>query len=307
MDRRRFLKRAAIGTGLGLTGFFPYKALASNPELTYITILHTNDLHSRIEAFPPGSGENSGRGGFARRSSMVNQIRSENEHVLLLDAGDILQGTPYFNMFGGEIEFKLMTKMGYDAATIGNHEFDAGIDGLLKQWPHIGFPFVISNYDFSDTALAGKTKEHLIIKKGSVKIGILGLGIELEGLVPPALYGNTRYLDPLPIANEVAGRLKQDEGCDFVICLSHLGFKYETDKVSDVVVARNSSDIDLIIGGHTHTVLHEPAIEKNAKNESVLINQVGRNGTMLGRIDLLFEKNRPGQCIHCENLVVGNS
>lgn len=304
MKRRKFLERTGVGVGLGLLGGFPLDATAAGPELTRLTILHTNDVHSRIEPFPPGSGDNSGKGGYARRSSMVNHYRSKSEHMLLLDAGDILQGTPYFNLFGGELEFKLMSKMGYDASTIGNHEFDAGIDGLVKQWPHIQFPFVNSNYDFSDTALAGKIKESIIIEKGPLKIGIFGLGIELVGLVPEKFYGDTKYLDPLPIADEVSGRLKRDEKCDYVICLSHLGYEYSTDKVSDVVVARNSENIDLIIGGHTHTYMEEAVVERNKKGRPVLINQVGRSGTMLGKIELIFEENRKGKCETCTNLWV---
>ncbi len=304
MKRRNFLKRAGLGAGMGLLGAIPVRAFSENPLLTRLTILHTNDVHSRIEPFPPNSGENSGRGGFARRASMVNKYRERSDHLLLLDAGDILQGTPYFNLFGGELEFKLMSKMGYDAATIGNHEFDAGIEGLVKQWPHIEFPFVSSNYDFSETDLAGKVKEYIVLEKGPLKIGILGLGIELYGLVPEVFYGRTRYLDPVTVANEVAGRLKSDLKCDYVICLSHLGFEYESNKVSDVVVARNSEDIDLIIGGHTHLFMESAVVEKNRKNQPVLINQVGRSGTMLGKIELLFEENRKGKCVNCSNVWV---
>lgn len=304
MKRRKFLKKSAIGLGLGYVGAFPIESLTENQQLTTITILHTNDVHSRIDPFPADAGENAGRGGFARRSSIINQIRSESEHLLLLDAGDILQGTPYFNMFGGELEFKLMSRMGYDAATIGNHEFDAGIDGLLKQWPHINFPFVSSNYDFSDTALSGKVKKYLVLEKGRVKVGILGLGIELRGLVPESLFGNTRYLDPLPIANQMATFLKEEKKCDYIICLSHLGLEYQTDKVSDTIIAKNSKNIDLIIGGHTHVFMESAIFEKNLAGQPVMINQVGRNGTMMGRIDLLFEKNRRGKCVHCENFWV---
>lgn len=304
MKRRNFIKKSALGLGLGLTGGFSLKSFAADRQLTNITILHTNDVHSRIDPFPSDAGENAGRGGFARRSSIVSKIRSEVEHLLLLDAGDILQGTPYFNMFGGELEFKLMSAMGYDAATIGNHEFDAGIDGLVKQWPHINFPFVSSNYDFSDTDLAGKVRKYLVLEKGPIKVGILGLGIELRGLVPKTLFGNTRYLDPLAVANEMAALLKNEEKCDYIICLSHLGLEYETNKVSDMIIAKNTENIDLIIGGHTHVFMESAIFENNLSGKPVMINQVGRNGIMMGRIDLLFEENRRGRCVHCENFWV---
>lgn len=273
--------------------------------MSRLTILHTNDVHSRIDPFPEGSGANAGKGGFARRASMIEEIREQAEHLLLLDAGDILQGTPYFNLYGGELEFKLMSQMGYDAATIGNHEFDGGLDGLARQWPHIQFPFVSSNYDFSDTVLDGKISKQLVFQKGPIKIGVLGLGIELFGLVPEKLYGNTRYLDPVSTADETAKRLKHEEKCDYIICLSHLGYQYENDKVSDVVIARSTKNIDLIIGGHTHTFMDSAVMEQNLEGKPVIINQVGRSGTMLGKIDLLFESNRKNKCINCENISIG--
>lgn len=289
MERRDFLRLTGLATGSLALTTLPFEALAGN-GYEKLTILHTNDQHSRIEPFE--SGRNAGLGGMARRAALINQIRREEKHVLLLDAGDIFQGTPYFNFFGGELEMKLMSEMGYDAATIGNHDFDAGIDGLEKQLKHTNFPLVISNYDFRDTVMNGKTKDHLIIKKGKLKIGIFGLGIELDGLVPDSLYKNTQYLDPLPIALETAGRLKHDEKCDFVILLSHLGYKYRHSKISDLALAEQSKDIDLIIGGHTHTFLDEPTAVKNAEGKRMLVNQVGWAGINLGRIDVYFSKDK---------------
>ena len=192
---------------------------------------------------PWDGGRNQGLGGASRRARLIEQIRAEEEQVLLLDAGDIFQGTPYFNYFEGELEFKLMSAMGYDAATIGNHDFDAGIEKLEEQLPHADFPFLISNYDFSDTVMNGKTQGYKIFHKGPLKIGVFGLGIELEGLVPKNLYGNTQYQDPIKVAKEYAGKLKQDKKCDYVICLSHLGHRYSGDKVSDIDIAAASSDI----------------------------------------------------------------
>jgi len=303
MKRRTFVQQIGIGTALVGAGMPVNLWGAPKAETVQLTILHTNDVHSRIEPFD--SGRNAGRGGAARRAAMIKQIRQEEEHVLLLDAGDIFQGTPYFNFFAGELEFKLMSEMQYDAATIGNHDFDAGIDGLVKQLPHANFPFLIGNYDFSDTVMAGKTQAYKIFQKGPLKIGVFGLGIELSGLVPKVLYQNTRYQNPVTIANEIATLLKEDEHCDYVICLSHLGYRYRDRKVSDVVLAENSRGVDMIIGGHTHTFMNEPLVVRNRYDEPVVINQAGWGGILLGRLDVLFERNRKGKCIGCQNITVG--
>jgi len=303
MNRRHFIRTAGISTALIGTGAFPLSAM-DKAELTKVTILHTNDVHSRIEPFPIDGSRAAGMGGAARRAALIDKIRAEEEHVLLLDAGDIFQGTPYFNFFCGELEFKLMSAMQYDAATIGNHDFDAGIDGLYKQLPNASFPFVISNYDFSETTLHSNMHTYRIFQKGDIKIGLLGVGIELEGLVPEELYKETRYLDPIAKANEYATILKQDERCDYVICLSHLGYQYRDSKVSDVVLAQQTEDIDLIIGGHTHTFLDAPVTEKNRKGQPVVITQVGWGGMILGRLDVLFERNRKRHCLNCSNILV---
>ena len=254
-------------------------------------VLHTNDMHSHIDPFPENDPKNPGKGGMSRRAAYIEKTRKENDHVLLLDAGDVFQGTPYFNLYGGELEFKLMSQMKYDAATMGNHDFDNGLEGFLKMLPHAGFPFICSNYDFSQTILKDKTIPHKIIEKGGLKIGVFGLGIELKGLVSDKNFGNTIYHDPVKVANETASRLKNENDCDLVICLSHLGYKYENDKISDLKLAAQTKNIDLIIGGHTHTFLKEATIVNNIENKSVLINQAGWAGLQVGRIELIFEKN----------------
>ena len=303
-SRRRFFKTfgsAALLTGIGA---LPLEALAKEPEFMTLTILHTNDVHSRIEPFE--SGRNKGYGGVSRRAALIKKIRSEQEHVLLLDAGDIFQGTPYFNFFGGELEFKLMEKLKYDAATIGNHDFDGGIDGLYKQLPNITFPLINANYDFSDTIMHDSVKPYQIFQKGDIKIGILGVGIELEGLVPKSLYKNTIYQDPIESANYYAKVLKHEEKCDYVICLSHIGYYFRNDptKINDKMLAAESEDIDLIIGGHTHTFMREPDLIKNKNNEPVMVHQVGWAGIVLGRIDVVFEKNKKKKCSTCKNQLV---
>ncbi len=291
-NRRAFIKKCALG--LSAVGFSPLLTACDN-ESVKITILHTNDVHSRIDPFPSSHSRWPGQGGFARRAWLVDQIRSEQEHVLLLDCGDIFQGTPYFNIYKGRLEIELMNKMAYDAATLGNHEFDNGIEALAEQFKHANFPFVCSNYDLSQTVLHNQTLPYKIIEKGSVKIGIIGLGIELNGLVNPQYFKEAKVLDPIKMANQTADLLKQDKACDMVIALSHLGYKYKNDRVSDVEVARNSSEIDMILGGHTHTFLDKPDVIKNKEGKNVIVNQVGWAGVYLGRIDIELSKNYQGE------------
>ncbi len=303
MNRRNFIRTVGTTTVLAGAGVVPMNAFV-RPEVTKLTILHTNDMHSRIEPFPMDGGRAQGLGGVARRAALINQIRQEEEHVLLLDCGDIFQGTPYFNFFGGELEFKLMSEMKYDAATIGNHDFDAGIEGLYKQLPHANFPLLIANYDFSDTIMHQQTKPYQIFEKGGIRIGVFGLGIELDGLVPSTLVGNTRYLDPIEQANSYGTILKEEEKCDYVICLSHLGYKYDTNEVSDVHLAQQTRHVDLILGGHTHTFMDEPDIQPNLDEKPVLIHQAGWAGIILGRIDIHFEYNFKHKCVQCKNLLI---
>jgi 5'-nucleotidase len=286
MNRRQFLKTSALGVG-GLT-------LASLPAIAadqiQITILHTNDMHSRIDPFPNDGRTNAGLGGMARRAALIRQIRQQQANLLLLDAGDIFQGTPYFNFFGGELEFRLMTQMGYDAATFGNHDFDNGLEGLQRQLPHAGFTFLSANYDFSSTILKDRLPPYRVFEKQGLKIGVFGLGIELAGLVDARNYGNTVYQDPLQRAAEVVRQLREQEQCQLVICLSHLGYKYENSKIDDRKLARQVSGIDLILGGHTHTFMAEPEKIVHASGHETLINQVGWAGINLGRVDYVFTR-----------------
>jgi 5'-nucleotidase len=292
MKRREFIHKTAAGSALMLGGLS--LSSFSDPVKKTLTILHTNDVHSHIDPFPADDPKNPDMGGAARRATIIEQIRSENTNVLLLDAGDIFQGTPYFNYYGGELEFRLMSMMQYDLATLGNHDFDNGIDGFYAQLRHANFDFVSANYDFKNTVLNGIVKPYKMFIKDGIKIGIFGLGIELQGLVDKNLYKETAYNNPVEVANDIVKTLKNTEKCDVVICLSHLGFMYPDDpkKVSDVVLARATRDIDLIIGGHTHTFLNKPYIEKNADGRPVMINQVGCYGINLGRIDFTFEDGR---------------
>jgi 5'-nucleotidase len=287
MNRREFLYKTAAGAALAGLGNLPVLAAGSTRHLT---ILHTNDVHSYIDPFPADHPKYPGKGGVARRAAMIESIRLENPNVLLLDAGDIFQGTPYFNYYGGELEFKLMSMMKYDLATMGNHDFDNGIDGFLAQLPNANFDFVSANYDFSKTALDGRVKPYKIFNKNGIKVGVFGLGVELEGLVNPKHFKDTKYLDPVEITQDMVRELK-GQRCDVIIALSHLGFKYPNDpaKISDVKLVEKTSGIDLIVGGHTHTFLDKPVTVKNAEGKDVLVNQTGCYGVNLGRVDFYFD------------------
>lgn len=288
MKRRNFIQKSTAATAFLTLGGLSLQSFAAK-NTKHITILHTNDVHSHIDPFPITDSRYPNMGGVARRATLVETIRKENPNTLLLDAGDIFQGTPYFNFYGGELEFKLMSMMKYDAATIGNHDFDNGIDGLFAQLPHAQFDFLSANYDFKNTVLNSHVKPYKIFVKDSIKIGVFGLGIELQGLVDPKMYKETLYLDPIEIAQDMSRILKEDEKCDLVICLSHLGYNYKTEKISDLKLASKTKNIDLIIGGHTHTFLPKPTVAKNSVGENVLVNQVGCYGLNLGIIDFYFD------------------
>mgnify|MGYP000222697768 FL=1 len=293
MKRRDFIqKTAASSVLLGLSGVS--LSSFSTIDTKKITILHTNDTHSHIDPFPADHPKNPNMGGAARRAAIIESIRKEEKNVLLLDAGDIFQGTPYFNYYGGELEFKLMSMMQYDVATMGNHDFDNGIDGFYAQLPNAKFDFVSANYDFKNTVLNDIVKPYKIIFKDGIKIGIFGLGVQLDGLVDKKLYKETVYNNPIEVAQDMTRILKEEKKCDLVICLSHLGFKYkdEPEKPSDILLAQKTKNIDLIIGGHTHTFLDKPVIEKNSEGKEVLINQVGCFGVNLGRIDFYLTNDK---------------
>ena len=292
MKRRDFIEKTAAGTamlglGLSLSSF-------KTTELKKITILHTNDVHSHIDPFPADHPRNANMGGVARRAALIENIRKENPNVLLLDAGDIFQGTPYFNYYGGELEFKLMSMMQYDLSTIGNHDFDNGIEGLYAQMPHAKFDFISANYDFKNTLMDGLIKPYKVFNKGGVKVGVFGIGIQLDGLVDKKMYQETVYNDPVETAQEMTRILKKELKCDLIICLSHLGYEYRNNPeiISDVKLAALTQDIDLIIGGHTHTFLDKPTVMKNAVDQEVLVNQVGCYGINLGRIDFYLDNKK---------------
>jgi len=305
--RRQFLQQATLAAGAIVASNNLFAAEGDANDVAKLTILHTNDVHSRLEPFPMDGSRNQGLGGVAARAALIEKIRAEQENVLLLDAGDIFQGTPYFNIYKGEPEIKAMAAMKYDAATMGNHDFDGGLENFATQLQYANFPLLICNYGFTNTPMEFKYEPYKIFKKGKLKIGVTGVGIEMKGLVPDNLYGNTQYLDPIENVNKVAASLKKDKGCDMVICLSHLGYTYKDDerKLGDLSFAKETENVDLIIGGHTHTFLDAPVSAKNKKGDDVIINQVGWAGIILGRLDFEFSRQKKRNLAKSHTVVIG--
>lgn len=249
-----------------------------------IVILHTNDTHSQVVPV-----ESNDMGGYARRSGVINKIRSEEPNVLLFDAGDFLQGTPYFNFYGGRVEVKAFQLMKYDAVTLGNHEFDNGMDSLAAVLKTVNLPVVNANYDFRNTPLNPFVKPYKIIIKEGVKIGVFGIGVNLAGLAFQKNFAGLILNNPIKSALETSDYLKNTEKCDLVVCLSHLGVSSPESLPTDYELIEASKYIDVVIGGHSHKILvNETA--KNRDGKPVIIAQMGKSGQNLGRIDLTFEK-----------------
>jgi 5'-nucleotidase len=306
-NRRDFLKKVGLGS-IGIIGLSSFGVSGLNEllkeDFVKLTVLHTNDMHSRVESFPQNHKKYPGQGGMVNVGKTIQEVRGEQGEILLLDAGDIFQGTPYFNEFGGELEFKIMSKLKYDCATMGNHDFDNGLEGFNKMLPHANFPFVTANYNFEDTLLKGKTKPYKIIYKKGLKIGVFGVGVELEGLVSKTNYGNTQYLDPIENANLYANILRNEEKCNLVVCLSHLGYEYKNTKICDKDLAKQTANIDLIIGGHTHTFLEKAETFINKNGKKVLVNQAGWSALSLGRVDFVFSR-KEGKLVDTEEAGLG--
>lgn len=252
-----------------------------------LVILHTNDTHSNIE--PATSGKNAGTGGFQRIANYFNMVRHDYSNVLVLDAGDYNQGTPYFTLFKGEAEIMLYNAMGYDAVCLGNHEFDNGQQQLADRLKKSHFPTLCANYDFSKSPLKDMVKPWIIINRGGIKIGIIGLLLDLKGYVSESGRAGIYYKNPISVANKIAKRLKEREGCDLIIVLSHLGYDGGTKaNPSDTELAKYSKNIDIIIGGHSHTFLEKPVLMKNRVGKGVIVNQTGTAGVYVGRLDITF-------------------
>ncbi len=290
-NRRSFIKRSLLFLGGTLT--LPYIEVFAKPlslenkKTRRICVLHTNDFHSHFEAFPSTHPTWPNQGGILQLGGLIQQIRSEEENVLLFDCGDVFQGTPYFNFFEGKPELQWMEKMGYHAGTLGNHDFDLGIDHLAKLKSTNSIPLVNCNYDFENTPLKNLVKKHIIIEKNGLKIGVTGASIHLQGLLTEDMYRGIVYHDPVITVQNEVNFLRIKEKCDLVFVLSHLGYEYQDDKIDDLKLAKKTYGIDAILGGHTHTFLEKPTEVQNSKGKTVIVNQAGWAGLQLGK--LVFE------------------
>ncbi|MDR1372521.1 MAG: metallophosphatase [Dysgonamonadaceae bacterium] len=270
--------------------FLFFIALPLAAQEKSLVILHLNDTHSRIEPIPENAHYNANEGGMARIFAYVSQIRKQTDNVLLFHCGDQVQGTPYFNFFDGDTEMAVANLLGYDAVCLGNHEFDNGLDFLAAMVQKATFPVVATNLDFTGTPMEGLTRNYLVLNKNGLKIGVIGLTIDFKELVSKANYKGIKYLDPIETANKTADFLKNKEKCDLVVVISHLGYYPKENKTGDTQLAEQSRNIDLILGGHTHTFMEEPVRMKNLDGKEVIINQAGANGVYVGRIDLTLTK-----------------
>ncbi|MEI6471514.1 MAG: metallophosphatase [Holophagaceae bacterium] len=295
MERRTFLASLAAASA---AGSLPLRAEAPSAG-GRITLLHTNDTHSRIEPFGPGNGAISGLGGVARRATLVKQLRGQLGPVLLLDAGDTFQGTPYFNRYKGRLDYQLMRMVGYDAGTLGNHDFDNGVGLLLEamvametlQHANPAFPFVNCNFDFKGAPeLAKRVRPYIVREFPGVRVGITGVGVAFAGLVDPKNHTGITWKDPYESLKPVVKRLREVEKVDLVVLLSHLGHNNQGSSAPcDLLLPAEVAGIDAIIGGHSHTFLDKPVRLPQAKGET-LVFQVGFGGVNLGRMDFAVTK-----------------
>lgn len=262
----------------------------ASAKIKKLVILHTNDTHSCVMPLKTTLKDTlvAGRGGFLRRVEMVKEQRADNPQLLLFDSGDFSQGSPYYSMFRGDVEIGLMNMMGYDAATIGNHEFDFGIENMARIFKMAKFPIVCANYDFSGTCLEGIVKPYTIIKRGGMKIGVFGLSPELDGLVSAKNCPGVKYLDPIEKAQQTADYLKLKEKCDIVICLSHLG--WNEDAMNDKVMMAKTRNIDLVLGGHSHSMFKQLRYAKNLDGKSIGNDQNGKSGIYVGKLVIDMKK-----------------
>ncbi|MBN2764944.1 MAG: metallophosphoesterase [Paludibacteraceae bacterium] len=272
-----------------LTFLLCFQLATFSADKVKLVILHTNDTHSQVEPSEKSSLATSDMGGYARRMGVIEKIRSEEKNVLLFDAGDYSQGSPYFNFFNGRIEIDALNRMKYDAVTMGNHEFDNGIDTLAAIIQNLRVPLISSNYDVTNSVIRDFVKPWIVIKKAGLKIGVMALNVNPESLILDSNIRDVNYLDPVAKAQEVSDYLKNKEKCDLIICLSHLGSDKDSKSVNDFEIAAKTKFIDVIIGGHSHSML-ENIKTKNAEGRDVIIAQMAKSGFYLGRIDLQLSK-----------------
>ena len=307
MKRRDFVRQGLMA---GSACFFPHlwiRKARAQKRVDRITILQTNDTHSRIDPFPLDGGKNQGLGGMSRRAALVERIRQQNPNVLLLDGGDVLQGSPYYNLYKGRVEYETMTACGYDASTLGNHEFDSGVDSLANALSYAKFDILNCNYDFGKSILRPFIKTFSIRQIGAIKVGITGVGIDFADLVAEQNHQGINYHHSYKSLQSVVSYLRKDQQCQLVIVLSHLGYKYEEQRPSDVEMASEVNGIDWIVGGHTHTFMNEPEVVVSKHGHFCRILQVGWGGVILGKSDLYFEDQKlagvHSDCIRVDSLI----
>jgi 5'-nucleotidase len=261
---------------------------------TLITILHTNDTHSQIDPLPDNDKQYAGKGGVARRATLVKRVRKENPNTLMIDAGDVFQGTPYFNFYKGEVEYKSMSLIGYDVGTLGNHDFDNGVDALAAAMKFANFDFVSSNYDLQGTPLESRVKRYVVRTLGGVRVGLFGLGISPDNLITPENFKGVKYMDPIKSSRGVVEILRQRERCNLVIGMSHLGYypNAKEGEIGDTQVASQVDGIDFIASGHTHTFMQNPVLTKQPSGNDTIIFQVGRSGIYVGRVDFKLQAGK---------------
>lgn len=259
-------------------------------ERKQLVVLHTNDTHSTVVPLSNLLEDTlkAGRGGFLRRMVLVEQQRKANPQLLLFDSGDFSQGSAYYTYFKGEVEVELMNRMGYDAATLGNHEFDFGLDNLAALVRRAKFPVVCANYDFSATPLAGLIKPYVVIEREGLRVGVFGLCPQPDGLVQKPNYAGMTYSDPVAAAKRMVSTLRGEERCDVVVCLSHLGWSMDGDMDDQQLIAATTG-IDLVLGGHSHTYMKDIGWVKNADGQPVPDDQNGKHGIFVGKIVLTCE------------------
>lgn len=274
---------------VALTALLPIRAHAQRDTTVFLTIAHTNDTHSCIEPITPNYADpkQADKAGFVRRAAQIRDLRKMHPGLLLFDCGDFSQGSAYYNLFKGEVEVKLMNHMHYDACTIGNHEFDFGLENMKRLFGMATFPVVCANYDFTGTVLEGVVKPYVVLERKGLRIGVFGLSPRLEGLVAKANCEGVIYNDPVETAGRVAKQLKLEERCDLIVCLSHLGWEIADE--NDRKVVAHTRYIDVVLGGHTHTYFSEPAFLQNADGQHVICNQMGKNGQYIGVLELQMD------------------
>jgi 5'-nucleotidase len=307
ISRRGFLKASMTGGAVFMSPSSALNLLAtpvwppiSAPLLevaareTLITFLHTNDTHSQIDPLPANDGQYPDMGGVARRATLVKRIRKENPNTLMIDAGDVFQGTPYFNFYKGEVEYKSMSLIGYDVVTLGNHDFDNGVDALAAAMKFANFEFVSCNYDVRGTPLESRVKPYVVRVIGGVRVGLFGMGVSPDNLITPENFKGVKYNDPVKSSREVVKILRERERCAVVVGMSHLGYYANPRQggVGDSQVAAQVDGIDFIASGHTHTFMKQPVITKTPSGGDTIIFQVGRSGIFVGRVDMKVRDGR---------------